>query len=113
MLTVIELERKKTRKQESKRGAWPAQFIEHVTDSWSWGHEFKPHGGHTAYFKKRNKKEEGKNITKTHTRKKKHEKQDYSPLEKFYTSKAAKIPILRIITIPEAQPSGSLRKIFE
>ena len=35
----------------------------------------------------------GKNITKTYTRK----RQDYSPLEKFCTSRAAKIPILRII----------------
>ena len=31
--------------------AWLAQSVEHA-DSWSQGHEFKPHFGHRAYFKK-------------------------------------------------------------
>lgn len=43
-----------------------------------------------------------KNITKTYIRK----RQDYSPLEKFYTSRAAKIPILRIINIYNSQVSA-------
>lgn len=45
---------------------------------------------------------EKKNITKTYIRK----RQDYSPLEKFYTSRAAKIPILRIINIYNSQVSA-------
>lgn len=40
-------------------------------------------------------KEKTKNIKKTHIRK----KQDYSSLEKFYISRAAKVSILRIINI--------------
>ena len=43
-----------------------------------------------------------KNITKTYIWK----RQDYSPLAKFYTSRAAKTPILRIINFYNSQVSA-------
>ena len=54
---------------------------------------------------------EKKNITKTYIRK----RQDYSPLEKFYTSRAAKYLFLELLTsiIPRSQPLGSLTEILK